>query len=156
LAPHSCGKIPHPVLTRLRRPPTVLGPQGREFKKVFDGAQENLRAIFGMEMIELPTKDRKILTMEQKRKGGFSLVAVCSAASATNTLAVSCSRQITKPKRGRLQRIRPRLCASGEFPNGRHPHALQSAIPRRGSRLRCALYFHHIHHRNQRRRAERS
>ena len=67
----------------------MLGPQGREFKQVFNGAQETLRGIFGMEMIELPAKDRKLLTMEQKRKGGFSLVAVCSAASATNTLAVS-------------------------------------------------------------------
>ncbi|KAK3901643.1 MAGE family-domain-containing protein [Staphylotrichum tortipilum] len=46
----------------------VLGAHGREFKKVFAGAQKQLRATFGMEMVELPTKDRSLLTTEQKRK----------------------------------------------------------------------------------------
>ncbi|KAK3396073.1 MAGE family-domain-containing protein [Sordaria brevicollis] len=46
----------------------VLGIHGREFKKVFAGAQKQLRAIFGMEMVELPTRDRSLLTVEQKRK----------------------------------------------------------------------------------------
>ncbi|KAL2142457.1 hypothetical protein VTI28DRAFT_1166 [Corynascus sepedonium] len=46
----------------------VLGSNGREFKKVFAGAQRQLRATFGMEMIELPTKDRSLMTTEQKRK----------------------------------------------------------------------------------------
>ncbi|KAK0628171.1 MAGE family-domain-containing protein [Bombardia bombarda] len=46
----------------------VLGPNGREFKKVFAGAQKQLRATFGMEMVELPTKDRNLLTADQKRK----------------------------------------------------------------------------------------
>lgn len=39
---------------------------------MFAGAQKQLRATFGMEMIELPTKDRNLLTTEQKRKGMFS------------------------------------------------------------------------------------
>ncbi|KAK0733697.1 MAGE family-domain-containing protein [Lasiosphaeria miniovina] len=50
----------------------VLGPQGREFKKVFAGAQKQLRAAFGMEMIELPARDRNLLTADQKRKAAKS------------------------------------------------------------------------------------
>ncbi|CCC08804.1 hypothetical protein SMACR_05444 [Sordaria macrospora] len=46
----------------------VLGIHGREFKKVFAGAQKQLRAALGMEMVELPTRDRNLLTVEQKRK----------------------------------------------------------------------------------------
>ncbi|KAL2161205.1 hypothetical protein VTH06DRAFT_8425 [Thermothelomyces fergusii] len=46
----------------------VLGPHGKEFKRVFEGAQKQLRAVFGMEMVELPTKDRSLMTTEQKRK----------------------------------------------------------------------------------------
>lgn len=49
--------------------PLVLGANGREFKPVFAGAQTQLRATFGMEMVELPTKDRSLLSMEQKRRG---------------------------------------------------------------------------------------
>jgi len=47
----------------------VLGRHGREFKKVFNGAQLQLRTVFGMEMVELPAKDRNLLTADQKRKG---------------------------------------------------------------------------------------
>ncbi|KAK3311409.1 MAGE family-domain-containing protein [Chaetomium strumarium] len=51
----------------------VLGPNnGRLFKKVFAGAQRQLRATFGMEMVELPTKDRNLMTAEQKRKAAKS------------------------------------------------------------------------------------
>jgi len=46
----------------------VLGSNSRAFKKVFSGAQMQLRVAFGMEMAELPVKDRNIMTMEQKRK----------------------------------------------------------------------------------------
>ncbi|KAK0656508.1 MAGE family-domain-containing protein [Cercophora newfieldiana] len=46
----------------------VLSRHGREFKKVFNGAQEQLRMVFGMEMVELPTKDRNLMTADQKRK----------------------------------------------------------------------------------------
>ncbi|EAQ89927.1 hypothetical protein CHGG_06546 [Chaetomium globosum CBS 148.51] len=56
--------------TPIRR--DVLGSNGREFKKVFAGAQKQLQATFGMEMIELPTKDRNLLTTEQKRKAAKS------------------------------------------------------------------------------------
>ncbi|GAB1312182.1 hypothetical protein MFIFM68171_02392 [Madurella fahalii] len=50
----------------------VLGPNGKLFKKVFAGAQKQLRATFGMEMVELPTKDRNLMTTEQKRKAAKS------------------------------------------------------------------------------------
>ncbi|KAM7208937.1 Non-structural maintenance of chromosome element 3 [Naviculisporaceae sp. PSN 640] len=50
----------------------VLGSNGREFKKVFAGAQRQLRAAFGMEMVELPTRDRNLMTTEQKRKAAKS------------------------------------------------------------------------------------
>jgi hypothetical protein len=50
----------------------VLGHHGREFKKVFNGAQLQLRARFGMEMVELPVKDRNLLTADQKRKAAKS------------------------------------------------------------------------------------
>lgn len=54
----------------------MLGSNGREFKKVFAGAQKQLRATFGMEMVELPSRDRNLMTTEQKRKGrhlGFTI-----------------------------------------------------------------------------------
>ncbi len=51
----------------------MLGANGREFKKVFAGAQKQLRATFGMEMVELPTKDRNLMTTEQRRKGKCSM-----------------------------------------------------------------------------------
>lgn len=45
----------------------VLGDQGRAFRRIFDGAQKTLQLVFGMEMVELPIKDK--LTKEEKRKG---------------------------------------------------------------------------------------
>ena len=43
----------------------VLGSQGRQFKAVFDQAQQELRAVFGMELRELPAKDK--VTLQQRR-----------------------------------------------------------------------------------------
>ncbi|KAJ4410587.1 hypothetical protein N0V82_009209 [Gnomoniopsis sp. IMI 355080] len=48
----------------------VLGDEGRAFRRVFDGAQQTLRLVFGMEMVELPVKDK--LTKEEKRKAAKS------------------------------------------------------------------------------------
>ncbi|KAK4175688.1 MAGE family-domain-containing protein [Triangularia setosa] len=50
----------------------VLGPNGRQFKAVFAGAQKQLRAVFGMEMVELPARDKNLMTTEQKRKAAKS------------------------------------------------------------------------------------
>lgn len=46
---------------------TVLGDHSRAFRRVFEGAQKTLRSVFGMEMVELPVRDK--LTKEEKRKG---------------------------------------------------------------------------------------
>lgn len=51
------------------------------FKAIFDLAQKQLRTMFGMQMIELPIKDRSLLTLDQKRRGSFS---PCSRHSVTH------------------------------------------------------------------------
>lgn len=43
----------------------VLGSQGRQFKKVFEQAQQELRSVFGMEMVELPAREK--VTLQQRR-----------------------------------------------------------------------------------------
>lgn len=49
----------------------VLGEQGtRQFKAVFEGAQQELKRRFGMEMTELPGREKVTLT---QRRGGFFL-----------------------------------------------------------------------------------
>jgi melanoma-associated antigen len=45
----------------------VLGTQGRSFKRIFALAQEQLRFVFGMEMQELPVREK--MTLQEKRKG---------------------------------------------------------------------------------------
>ena len=47
----------------------VLGPHGRSFKKIFEGAQKQLREVFGMEMEELPVRDKETMSLGEKRKG---------------------------------------------------------------------------------------
>lgn len=53
----------------------VLGDQGRAFRRVFEGAQKTLRQVFGMEMVELPVKDK--LTKDEKRKGKCTFFPTC-------------------------------------------------------------------------------
>lgn len=48
----------------------VIGKQRGAFKKVFESAQKQLRNIYGMEMVELPTREK--VTMKEKR-GSFCL-----------------------------------------------------------------------------------
>lgn len=49
----------------------VLGEHGsRQFKAVFEGAQKELRARFGMQMAELPGKEK--VTISQRR-GEFTI-----------------------------------------------------------------------------------
>jgi melanoma-associated antigen len=43
----------------------VLGPDGRRFKQVFEEAQKQLRDKFGMEMTELPIREK--VTISQRR-----------------------------------------------------------------------------------------
>ncbi|EMR61723.1 hypothetical protein MGN70_012594 [Eutypa lata] len=44
----------------------VLGNNARLFRRVFDGAQTQLRQVFGMEMSELPVKEKRTLKDRQK------------------------------------------------------------------------------------------
>ncbi|KAI1851882.1 hypothetical protein JX265_008312 [Neoarthrinium moseri] len=44
----------------------VLASNPRSFKKVFDGAQLQLRQVFGMEMAELPAKEKRTIKEKQK------------------------------------------------------------------------------------------
>lgn len=48
---------------------------GRQFKHVFDEAQHQLRAVFGMQMVELPQKEK--ISISQKR-GSSPLVLIAS------------------------------------------------------------------------------
>ena len=43
----------------------VLGNNGRSFKRVFDGAQHHLRQVFGMELSELPSREKRTLKEKQ-------------------------------------------------------------------------------------------
>lgn len=50
---------------------TVLGNQGRAFKRIFALAQKQLRSIWGMELRELPVREK--MSLQEKRQGDFSL-----------------------------------------------------------------------------------
>lgn len=69
MAPCNCREAPNADSAgqKIDDSTTVLGDQGRAFRRVFEGAQKVLRQVFGMEMVELPTKDK--LTKEEKKKG---------------------------------------------------------------------------------------
>ncbi|KAI1354041.1 MAGE protein [Xylaria sp. FL0043] len=75
----------------------VLGTQARSFKRVFDGAQEQLQKIFGMEMAELPVREKRTLKDKQKAvKRGPSQ----ASASSRQYILISCL-----PKKYRTQPI---------------------------------------------------
>lgn len=53
----------------------VLGEQGaRQFKIVFDSAQRELREVFGMEMTELPAREKVTVT---QRRGKSAIPIAC-------------------------------------------------------------------------------
>ena len=52
------------------------GPGGRQFKAVFEGAQEALRERFGMEMVELPAREK--VTVRERRGKYFFFFFVIS------------------------------------------------------------------------------
>jgi NACalpha-BTF3-like transcription factor len=49
----------------------VIGKQRGAFKKTFEAAQKQLRSKFGMEMVELPAREK--VTMKEKR--GQSIIS---------------------------------------------------------------------------------
>jgi hypothetical protein len=78
----------------------VLGTQTRAFKPVFEGAQFALRTTFGMEMVELPSKEK--VTMIDRRKAQKS-----GAASANNTSSKSWLLRSMLPEKYRTAEILP-------------------------------------------------
>ncbi|KAK4189204.1 MAGE family-domain-containing protein [Podospora australis] len=75
----------------------VPGASGKAFKKVFAGAQRQLQATFGMELVELPVKDKALLTMEQKRKAARSQSAR-EATSNTYVLVTTLPQRLSGPQ----------------------------------------------------------
>lgn len=45
----------------------VLGAHARSFRRVFDAAQEQLQKVFGMEMAELPVREKRTLKDKQSK-----------------------------------------------------------------------------------------
>ncbi|KAI1212838.1 MAGE-domain-containing protein [Annulohypoxylon truncatum] len=65
----------------------VLGSNPRSFKRVFDGAQLQLRKVFGMEMAELPAKEKR--TLKEKQKANARKAASQTATSSRQYILVS-------------------------------------------------------------------
>ncbi|KAI8632669.1 MAGE-domain-containing protein [Xylariaceae sp. FL1651] len=57
----------------------VLGNHARSFRRVFDAAQEQLHSVFGMEMAELPVREKR--TLKEKQKAARRAVSQTSASS---------------------------------------------------------------------------
>lgn len=61
----------------------VMGPGSRQFRAVFDGAQLALRQTFGMEMVELPVREK--VTLAQRRAAQKSQSSSTAASASSNT-----------------------------------------------------------------------
>ncbi|KAI0384589.1 MAGE-domain-containing protein [Hypomontagnella monticulosa] len=57
----------------------VLGNNSRSFRRVFEDAQLQLRKVFGMEMVELPVKEKR--TLKEKQKANARKAASTTASS---------------------------------------------------------------------------
>ncbi|KAL1305542.1 hypothetical protein AAFC00_007152 [Neodothiora populina] len=64
----------------------VLGPQTRQFKNVFSAAQLQLRAVFGMEMTELPLREKVTLAQRRAAQKSQSVQKTSSAWILTTVL----------------------------------------------------------------------
>lgn len=54
----------------------VLGEQGsRQFKTVFEQAQKSLRTKFGMEMVELPARE-KVTILQRRGESSYAFYAI--------------------------------------------------------------------------------
>ncbi|KAI2463580.1 MAGE-domain-containing protein [Annulohypoxylon bovei var. microspora] len=65
----------------------VLGSNARSFKRVFEGAQLQLRKVFGMEMVELPAKEKR--TLKEKQKANARKAASQNATSSRQYILIS-------------------------------------------------------------------
>ncbi|KAI1370707.1 MAGE-domain-containing protein [Hypoxylon crocopeplum] len=65
----------------------VLGNNSRSFKRVFEDAQAQLQNVFGMEMLELPVKEKR--TLKEKQKANARKAASQSTTSSRQYILVS-------------------------------------------------------------------
>ncbi|KAI2634670.1 MAGE-domain-containing protein [Hypomontagnella submonticulosa] len=65
----------------------VLGNNSRSFKRVFEQTQAQLQKVFGMEMVELPVKEKR--TLKEKQKANARKAASSSTASSRQYILVS-------------------------------------------------------------------
>ncbi|KAI0130105.1 MAGE family-domain-containing protein [Xylariales sp. AK1849] len=77
----------------------VLGNNARSFKRVFDASQMQLRQVFGMEMSELPVKEKRTLKEKQKanatqRKAGSQSTASSRSYILTSILPAAYKSQL--------------------------------------------------------------
>ncbi|KAK6839589.1 hypothetical protein PG987_005455 [Apiospora arundinis] len=73
----------------------VLGSNSRSFKTIFDGAQLQLRQVFGMEMEELPVREKRTLKEKQK---ATARKATGAASSRQYVLVTTLPPQYKKPE----------------------------------------------------------
>ncbi|KAI0020614.1 MAGE family protein [Xylariomycetidae sp. FL0641] len=75
----------------------VLGSSNaRAFRRVFDAAQEQLQSVFGMEMEELPTREKR--TLKEKQKATARKAASQAAATSRQYVLVSTLPMAYKPR----------------------------------------------------------
>ncbi|KAI0112847.1 MAGE-domain-containing protein [Daldinia grandis] len=65
----------------------VLGSNTRSFKRVFEGAQAQLQQVFGIEMAELPVKEKR--TLKEKQRANARKLASQGTASSRQYILVS-------------------------------------------------------------------
>ncbi|KAF7880175.1 uncharacterized protein EAF01_012070 [Botrytis porri] len=75
-------------ITRTGIKEKVLGAQSRSFKSIFEPAQESLRIIFGMEMVELPAKENVTVKGRLKEASRKSKSTTTSSYILTSVLTI--------------------------------------------------------------------
>jgi hypothetical protein len=93
----------------------VLGNHARMFKRVFDGAQVHLRQVFGMEMTELPLKEKRTL----KEKQSMPLQPPVIDSLEMDYLHITQQRQMLRRemRRRRMQRLQRHRRHTSSFPS---------------------------------------
>jgi hypothetical protein len=80
---------------------TVLGSRTRLFKQVFDAANGQLLDVFGMQMVELPVREK--VTIQQKRGMFYSFLSPHTQTD---------SKQLPPPQRPRIKPATNGCCAT--------------------------------------------
>ncbi|KAB5559666.1 MAGE family-domain-containing protein [Coniochaeta sp. 2T2.1] len=82
----ACEHSRTPVRREAVREKVYAGDSMRSFRNVYELAQIQLRTVFGMQLVEQPSKDRSLLSLDQKRKAAKSQKSTGPATKAsTNT-----------------------------------------------------------------------